>query len=219
MTRWAVFDVDGTLLPNTSMEKMFLKHLIRQKILPIRNLMYFMLNSTKYLLRGDTEKAFPKNKAYLKNLPVQTIEKDATRFFNQKIAPSLSPTGLQRFESLRANGHKTMVMSGSVYFLTELLSSVCGADYAISTQLQQHDGKFSGRINGLHPLGIAKRTLLLEISEKLDIDFQESIVFANNEADIYHMELFANPTAVNPTPKLKKMAKERGWGIEYWGKG
>ena len=43
MARWAVFDVDGTLLAGFSMERRFVDYLLRRKKLPLKNLLNYFL--------------------------------------------------------------------------------------------------------------------------------------------------------------------------------
>ena len=70
--RWAVFDVDGTLLPSTSMEQMFIKYALKNGLISPVNLLNYLGRAGMLLLKGKPFDAFKRNKAFLKN--ISTIE-------------------------------------------------------------------------------------------------------------------------------------------------
>ena len=42
MTRWAVFDIDGTLFPGGSLERRFLRRMLAEGMLPPQNIARFL---------------------------------------------------------------------------------------------------------------------------------------------------------------------------------
>jgi phosphoserine phosphatase len=68
----------------------------------------------------------------------------------------------------------------------------------------------------VHPYGSRKRDVLCAVADTLAIEFAESVVFANHHSDIPHMELFGHSIAVNPTARLRAIAKRRGWDVRRW---
>jgi len=216
MTRWAIFDVDGTLLPGTSMEERFLLYLIGRGLIPFQNILNYFLTVLVGALQGNWVEALKNNKIYLKNLSVRSLERCACDFFRQHIAPALSTVGLKKIESYRQRGYKIMIMSGSPDFLTRHLQNICSPDHLIATLLKTRDGRYTGEVIGLHPYGARKREILLQLQNKLDIDLNKSVVFANHHSDVYHMELFGQAIAVNPTMRMERIARRQGWMVERW---
>ncbi len=216
MARWAVFDVDGTLLPKSSMEQGFLIHLLKRGIIPHKNILSYFSYGVFSALKGNWEDGFKNNKRYLKGLSVEEIETFAKYFYQKTISPALSDTGLNTIEQYRPKGYKILIMSGSPNFLTEHLVAEIKPDHFVWTTMKIKDGKYTGKIIGLHPYGIRKKQILQELQPTLDIEFNNSIVFANHHADLHHMEMFGKAVAVNPTPALKGSATKRGWETEIW---
>lgn len=216
MTCWAVFDVDGTLLPQISMEGEFLNYLIREKLLPFKNLVYcFLKGLTAFISRGWIEAA-KSNKAYLKGLSVSTVDKYSESCFYQHIGSALSQRGKQKVEALRQEGYKILIISGAPVFLARHLKPVYNPHYVVCTEVEIRNGYYSGKITGMHPYGKRKKFILESMQRELDIDFNKSIVFADHHADVYHMKLFGRAAAVNATPKLRKAALQYGWEILVW---
>jgi HAD superfamily hydrolase (TIGR01490 family) len=216
MARWAVFDVDGTLLPKSSMEQRFLFHLLKRGIIPHKNILSYFFHGIISAIKGTWEDGFKNNKRYLEGLAVVEIKEFAKYYYHNSISPALSQTGLETIEQYRKQNYKTLIMSGSPDFLTEHLVAEIKPNHFVWTTTEIKNNKFTGAIIGLHPYGIRKKQILQELQPKLNIDFNNSIVFANHHADVHHMEMFGKAVSVNPTPALKRIANKKRWEIEFW---
>jgi len=217
MARWAVFDVDGTLLPKISMEREFLNYMIRKRMLPLKNLFYYSFKGIIGIFSHGWEETVKSNKTYLKGLSVSIVEEHAAECFKKRIIPALAIRGKQKVEAFRQRGYKILIISGAPSFLAFHLQPLYYPHHIICTELEVKKGFYSGRLSGLHPFGKRKQTILEKIQRKLDIDFGNSVVFADHHADIYHMRLFGKAVAVNATPKLRKAALRYGWELDVWG--
>jgi len=216
MDRWAVFDVDGTLLPNTSMEKMFILYLIKKNFLPAENILYYFLRVLLLSIHENIIEAFKNNKYYLKNLPIEKIEPLGKKFTRTNILPKISKIGLKKIEKYRNNGFNILIMSGSPDFLVQSLEHFIQYHALIATELEKRGNYFTGRVKGLHPYGKRKSILIKKFSHIWKISLHDSIVFANHHSDADHMELFGQAVVVNPTKKLIPIAKKYHWPIEWW---
>ncbi|MFC1556617.1 HAD family hydrolase [candidate division KSB1 bacterium] len=216
MAAWAVLDVDGTLLPGSSMEREFLKYLIRNRLIPFGNAPAFLMSGLRSLFSIRPGTGFAKNKSYIRNMPASLVNGYAKTCFQTNISPYLSHNGMENVRSLRSRGFKIMIMSGSPYFLVELLESIVHPDHIVSTGLEKENERFTGKISGIHPYGKRKKTVLMNLQAELDIQFEKSIVYANHHSDTFHMELFGTAVAVNPTRRLQALAEKQGWEIVHW---
>jgi len=216
MARWAVFDVDGTLLPGTSMEKMFIFHMLKSGVLPVRNIFLFSLYGSLKLLNSDLAESFKNNKYYLSGLPAAAISSAGIKFVNRVVWRQISPIGIDRLNRCREEGYKILILSGSPDFLTDTLARRLHADGVITTRLEMRQVYFTGRLIGYHPYGENKTHLLQMRQNDWNIPFSESVVFANHHSDADHMRLFGTAVAVNPTPRLQEIAREMNWPVEWW---
>jgi len=219
MGKWAVFDIDGTLVPGASLESRFLVHFRREIHIPYRSMLVYVMKGMAGFLSRHTsirEDAFKSNKMYLRGIPVQPVRDIAKRFFVEGVIPSLSARGLEEIKKFRRMDYKIMLLSGSLDILVHHFDDVCKPDRIICSELETANGRFTGRIIGLHPYSTKKRKILEGLKDELTIDFENSTVFANHHTDANHMELFGKIVAVNPTLELKDIAKKKGWRIEEW---
>lgn len=217
MARWAVFDVDGTLLPGDSMEARFIKRSIRRGMISSAGFFRLLGNALKFFFRGNLAGGLKGDKSLLKGLPFSRVETEAAACFSAEIAPRLSRLGRETVARCREEGCRILLMTGSPDFLARHLLPVLQPDQLISAEMEIANGCFSGKVRGLHPYGEAKKNLLLRAQPQLQIDFAGSVVYANHHSDAAHMELFGRAVAVNPDRKLERIARTRGWEIEYWG--
>lgn len=213
---WAVFDVDGTLLPGRSMERVFIQEGIRRGILSPKHLVQFAAYAFREGCRGSHVRAFKQNKYYLKKMPTEMIANLAETVFQEKIIALLSADSQAIVAELRRADYQILLMTGAPDFLANHLRNIYQPDALISTRLEKSGPLYSGKIAGIHPYGQAKRLLLLKAKDRLDIDFAHSAAFANHHTDIAHLQLFSRAVAVNPTVKLRKSATLRNWEIVYW---
>ncbi len=216
MQPWAVFDVDGTLFPPSSMEKSFIEHMLHHGAMPGGNIFYYLLVGGIQALQKNYVDGFKNNKHYLTGLPAPVITREAKKFVEKRIIPKLSPAGLKCIKDFRAAGYKILVMSGSPDFLTFPLSSFLQPDYTIAAILEIKNRCFTGKLSNIHPYGERKTQLLHELQNRLQIDYPKSIVFANHHADFHHMKLFDRAVVVNPTTKLRDLAEVQHWPVEIW---
>ncbi len=216
MKTWAVFDVDGTLLPGTSMEAIFIRECLRRKVIPLRNWACAGWEIARKIPRGNWRQAARKNKIYLKNLPVTTIVEIAEAVFADAISPKFSETGQQKMCELKQRGYGILLMTGSPCFLAKNLSKIFDYDELICTKLEISEARFTGKISGQHAFGEIKRDILLQKKSTLGIDFFASQAFANHVSDAAHLALFGRAVAVNPDNGLREIARARGWQVENW---
>ena len=105
-------------------------------------------------------------------------------------------------------------MSGSLTFLVELFHEHFQTDIMVADELEVADGRFTGNRVGLHPYAQNKAALAQELAETHGFDLNASYAYGNHHSDVYKLELFGHPVAVNPDRELRRIATERNWQIE-----
>ena len=164
MARWAVFDIDGTLLPGASIESRFLTNFRKLHHIPYRNLIIYFLKAVIDTVQGKGNDAFKSNKMYLKSIPSKNVTEFAGEFFQQNIIPLLSKEGITAIETYRAQGYKIMLMSGSLDILVDHLRDVCHPDHIVCSKLEIENDRFTGNIQGRHPYAVRKKQILEELA-------------------------------------------------------
>ncbi len=213
--RLIVFDIDGTLLPGTSCERLFFKHLLHEKIIRLRNLISFGIRGIILIPEGRAY-ALKANKGYLRGFPPEYMAGIGREFFKDQVSKRISAKGISRIEEHRRNGDNIILLSGMPEFLLRNFSEYLNVSEQIGSILEVDTGKFTGRTIGSFPLATGKIEVLRPLLEKHRLNWSDLTAYADHGLDRYLLEKVGHPVAVNPGADLKKIAKSNGWPVEIF---
>ena len=202
----AIFDVDRTLIQGYS-ERLFFRYLVHRGLLPVPR-------ALSYLGRlAWNPRARFRDKTYLQGLPVEDILHLARQCYQENIAPRLSDVGLACVREHQAQGHGIVLLTGSLSFLMLPLKEKLDADWLIATEVARNGRFLTGQIAGLHPRGENKLRLLLELSLAHNLDLARSFAYGDHLQDLHLLRGIGYPVAVNPSWRLKRLARRHRWPI------
>jgi len=207
----AVFDVDRTLVPGTTTERMFIRYLFRQRVLGLGTLLRTGLYLARRLPRMSPMAAIRARRVYLAGQPSGPIKALAARCYQDEIRAIVSAAGRAAVREHQEQGHLTVLLSGSLDFLLEHLQRDLGADHLIATHMAERGGRFTGRIAGPWPYGPTKALLIHHFAQQHGVSFQASYAYADHHSDEQVLALFGNPVVINPRPKMQQIAAGRQW--------
>jgi HAD superfamily hydrolase (TIGR01490 family) len=211
MRSCAVFDLDGTIIDNSS-ERVFLKYLLERGELPLRNLSQWLLD---FIRTRDLRQA-KANKVYLKGLDYQHICDLAQICFTERLVERISPKVFDLIESHRAQGRAIVILSGSLELLVRFFYEHLKADLMVGYALEVVGGAITGRGVGLNPYGENKAQLVQGLAETHNFDLSESYAYGNHHSDAHKLKRVGHPVAVNPDRKLREIAIANDWQIEQF---
>jgi HAD superfamily hydrolase (TIGR01490 family) len=212
----AVFDVDRTLIPVTTTERIFLRYLLRKWALGLRA----ALRTAILILKNWHTSPFEtirRERAYLAGQSYEKMSGMARRCFETDIKPRLSRAGLEAIREHKEKGHSIVLLSGSLDFLLAPLCEEVGADHLIAANMEVVNDKLTGRILGPFPYGSHKAALIQHFATKHGLDFSQSYAYADHHTDHEVLSLFGNPVVINPKPKMQKIADREGWPVKQFG--
>lgn len=210
-----ILDVDYTLVPRTSIEKMFVRYLWDHGKLRFPDL----LRTIRSLLiddRGPLSVRIRTNKNYLAGRSVRALERLAGVFVAERVRPAVSPKALTALESHRRQGHRLVMLTGCPEFLVRPLAEDLGIDSVMGSRLEEREGRWTGRLILPHPYGAAKRVLLETWAGKEAVRLDQSHAYGDSPADRAVFEAVGYPHVVNPGRSMIRLAGERGWPVLDW---
>ncbi|NVM04726.1 MAG: HAD-IB family hydrolase [Candidatus Helarchaeota archaeon] len=211
MQKAAIFDLDGTLIPGKSTEIRFIEHLFKKGELNPIDILWYLLRFLQNI--GRWNRMVSQNKYYLKGKSFEKLSNIANEFF-LPTADKLVPGEMKRIiQTHRENGDLLIIISGTLNFILNIFSNSFSFDDKKGTELEVKDGKFTGKLSGIHPSNNGKVVVLNEFVTKYNIDLANSTAYGNHYGDRFLMEMVGNPIAVNPDRKLLKYAKSKKWKI------
>ena len=211
MRSCAVFDLDGTIIDNSS-ERVFLKYLLERGELPLRNLSQWLLD---FIRTRDLRQA-KANKVYLKGLDYQHICDLAQICFTERLVERISPKVFDLIEFHRTEGRTIVILSGSLELLVRLFYEHLNADLMVGYALEVIEEEITGHGVGLNPYGENKARLVQELAEAHNFDLSESYAYGNHHSDAHKLKQVGHPVAVNPDRKLREIASANDWQIEQF---
>lgn len=209
----AVFDVDRTLLPETTAERLFVRYLLQERVLGVRAAVETLRFS---LLHGwpNPVREVRRNRPYLRGQLSLAMTEMGARCFEQVIRPRLAASGIERLREHRELGHHTVLLSGSLPFVLQPLAEAVGADETICSRMEERNGRLLGRLVGPHPYGTAKVSLIQRFAHDNAVDLASSYCYADHDSDAGVLQLFGHPICINPNDRLRAIAGRLGWPVE-----
>jgi HAD superfamily hydrolase (TIGR01490 family) len=163
--------------------------------------------------RGDFLRSFYRR---YEGAPLAQLEIDAWQLFHTHLLPRAFPAGLARVRKHRQLGHRTVCITGALDFVVAPLAPLF--DDIICAHMGSENGRLSGKLDVLPPIGEARAQVLAEYADAHNFDLAESVAYADSASDLAMLEVVGYPVAVNPEAKLASIARRRGWHVEHWPK-
>jgi HAD superfamily hydrolase (TIGR01490 family) len=209
----AFFDVDGTLIPGTFGERIFIRYLLDNKVLTWKHLAEYVISvlSGGHFLRRE---AWEGNKTYLKGQRAEAIREWAEKCFRERILPRLSEVGLAAAGDHIRRAHRVFLVSASLAWLVEPLRIHLGAHGVLATRLAARNGLLTGETPEGFLYGKRKAKLLRRWISWWDVDASRSYAYSDHHSDIPLLKMVGHPVAVNPNGKLRRYAVRRGWPVK-----
>jgi HAD superfamily hydrolase (TIGR01490 family) len=219
----AIFDVDRTLLPGTTAERLFLRYLWEKRQLGVREALLTAGFAMRHLRPTPSHivQSIRRHRPYLRGKDLAEMQQLGLDCFERDIRPRLAARGIETVASHRARGHTTVMLSGSLWFLLQPMAEFLGINHVIATRLAVKASSTPGRgprlttrLEGPHPYGRAKALLVQRFAAEHALSLDASSAYADHYTDAPMLALVGHPICVNPDARLRREAEQRGWPIE-----
>ena len=137
--------------------------------------------------------------------------------------PHLFEDGVERVVWHAMQGHAIVIVSGTLEPLANAAARALETELAVrgvalgirvcATKLEEKDGNWTGRILGEPMFGKAKARAIFTLAGEMSLSLSQSWAYGDSEQDRWMFASVGNPAAVNPTPRLARIAREQGWPV------
>ncbi len=210
----AFFDMDRTLLRDSS-GRLYLKYLRQTGRLSFRQWVVIMYQVSRYLL-GLTD--FPRLMARLTAAVAGAEEAAAWQlsreWFDAMLRHYIADGARQQVRWHQAQGHHVAIVSAATPFAVAPVADGLGLQGRyLATRLEIVGGRFTGRCVEPVCFGRGKVLLTTAYAAEHGLDLQRSYFYSDSHDDLPLLEAVGHPVVVNPSRKLVRVAKERGWPV------
>lgn len=215
----AFFDVDGTII-QTTIVHYFIYFKLRS-IPPWQAKFWypwFLVKCCGYLALDKLNRSLL-NRIVYRNYAGFGVEevKSAARACLEHITNAHWLAGAREtIDRHREEGRSIVLVTGSLDFLMETLAEKLGGAEVLAATLEERDGRFTGELVGNPVIAGEKRSRMLTFAAIHGVDLKTSHAYGDSSADLPMLEAVGFPHAVNPDPKLRRLARQRGWPIHEW---
>jgi fatty acyl-CoA reductase len=130
--------------------------------------------------------------------------------------PRLYPAAGEAIAWHRQQGHRIVLLTGTLDFIVAPLAEHLGVTDVIAAQLEFQGGRATGRLAG-PPLGGPEKARQAQLfAERNGLDLGASFAYGDSRSDAPLLALVGHPVAVNPSRGLQRIAAAQGWEVVRW---
>jgi len=212
----AYFDMDRTILTDSS-GTLYMRYLWRQRQIRPQAILRAYWYGALYKLRLFN---YPTAMAKLTSAISEDSEAEmiafCQRWFDVMVIDYVAQKAVRRVDAHRAQGHRVVILSASTPYAVGPLARHLGVEDYLCTRLEVTNGRFTGRFIEPACYGDGKVYWAEWYGHAHDGDLADSYFYSDSHSDLALLRQVGHPVAVNPDPRLKAIAKRRGWPVEYF---
>jgi len=215
MKKFAVFDIDGTLirwqLYHAIADVLAKKGYIdAESYADMREARMYWKRRSHANSFKDYEKSVVA--AYDKAVTKLTVDQflEAANLIFEEYKDQVYTFSRSLIDDLKRKNYTLLAISGSQKEIVQLIADYYGFDDCVGSTYERKDNSFTGR---KQIASQDKSTILRELVEKHGLNMKGSIAVGDTESDIPMFEMVEQPIALNPTRGLFEHAKRQGWKV------
>ncbi len=214
--RAALFDMDRTLLrrESASLYVRYQRDIGEASNADLLKALFWVAQYTLGIL--DHEKIAKKVVAELRGLPETVMAARCDDWFSQYVEPHITDRGREAVRKHLAAGDLCAIVTGASPYASWPLARRLRIDHVVATQFEIEGGVFTGRPEAPLCLGEGKVVRAERLAKSLGFRLKDAIFYTDSISDLPLLLRVAEPVAVNPDPRLRRIAQRRGWRIERW---
>ncbi|WP_374664341.1 HAD family hydrolase [Ramlibacter sp.] len=137
------------------------------------------------------------------------------QFLHEVIVPCVAPRAPALVREHLDAGDLVVLTTATNRFITELTAQHFGIEHLLATECEVVDGVFTGRTEGVHNMREGKVTRLQAwlAGRGFSLPDLHSTAYSDSINDLALLSAADVAVAVDPEPRLKAAAQERGWRV------
>jgi len=215
--RAALFDMDRTLVrkETASLYVRFKIETGEASWVDLLRTLYWVGRYTLGIL--DHERVAAIVVAELRGMPETVMAARCDDWFTRYVEPHITDAGREAVRRHREAGDLCAIVTGASPYASWPLARRLGIDHVVSTVFETDaENRFTGRPEMPLCLGAGKVARAERLAQQQGFRLEDAVFYTDSISDLPLMERVAEPIAVNPDPRLRRVAERRGWRIERW---
>jgi HAD superfamily hydrolase (TIGR01490 family) len=212
----AFFDLDGTLLTVNS-ARLWLRRERRLGRITTWQVARATLRLGAYRLgvldREDTLRAAL---VPYRGMTQDLLRAETQAWWREEVRPFVARGARAVLERHRRSGDRLVLLTSSSRYAAEMARQEFGLDDVLFQAYEIRDGRLTGEPQPPICYGHGKVEVAEAWARSSGIDLRRSSFYSDSSTDVPMLERVGHPFAVHPDPRLRLMARARGWPILDW---
>lgn len=165
----------------------------------------------------DMESAYASAVAHYSGQAEAEMDARTRAWFHEHVAPRLRPGAPRAIKEHREAGHKLVMLTSSSWYQGLVASETWGFDACLANRFSADaEGRLTGEVHQPLCYGPGKVHHAERWAAEHDVDLDGSYFYSDSYSDLPMLERVGNPRIVAPDPRLRRVAKRRGWPVLEW---
>jgi len=134
-------------------------------------------------------------------------------FMRDCIEPIILPKALALLRQHREAGDKLVIITATNRFVTAPIARRLGVRTLLATECEREGERYTGRSTDIPCFREGKVTRLKRWMLENGYDLEDSYFYSDSMNDVPLLEQVTHAVAVDPDPKLRAHAEQRGWEV------
>ena len=214
--RVALFDMDRTLV-DVHTAKLYLR--LQRELGEIG--FWEVLRSSYWLLQYGfgwikAERVALRLLADYRGRPEEWLRERCRQWFQSHVRVWVSSVGRTRVREHQAAGHQVAIATSAVRQAALPLAEELSIEHLVCSELEVAERALTGTFERPLCYGAGKLERARALVESLGSSLEHAVFYTDSITDLPLLEAVGEPVAVNPDPRLRRLAARRGWRIEEW---
>jgi HAD superfamily phosphoserine phosphatase-like hydrolase len=159
------------------------------------------------------------NRAYLAGKAAAEIAALAEEHARAVLRAHIPDAAWAAVRAHQARSEPVFLVSGSLDVLVAPLAEIVGADGYRASTLAVENGRLTGRLTGIRPVGEGTVGVAASLAEAYGFSLAAAAAYGDRISDARLMARVARPVAVSPRRALARRARHDGWSLTGMGTG
>ena len=213
----AIFDFDGTIISGFSAVS-FLREQLRRGDINVREFLEIASAMTNFGLGNmGFSGLMAITSQFMRGIEETAYMELGEELFTKQIARLVYPESRALINAHMAKGHTVAIISSATPYQVEPAAADLGIENVLCTQLEVEDGVFTGNVVKPTCFGQGKVDAAEVLAESVAADLDDAFFYSDSTDDQLLLERVGNPVALNPSDKLRAVAKDNNWSTASFG--
>lgn len=154
--------------------------------------------------------------ARMKGRSEAEFEAEVVRWVETEVLREISDAARDAVRAHRAAGDLVALLSTTTIYAGRAVAAAVGIEHVLASRFRVVEGRFTGEVDGLLVYGAGKVSAAEAWAREHSVDLGRSVFYTDSISDLPMLERVGEARVVNPDPRLRWVARRRGWPVSIW---